>query len=516
MAKNIILLSDGTGNSAAKEFKTNVWRLYQAIDIGPPPAHEPRQIVCYDDGVGTENFKPLALLGLAFGIGLARNVKDLYTFLCRTYEPRDSIFLFGFSRGAFTVRIVAGLILRCGLVTAPSESELIDRVKTAYAEYKRDMARRATLTRPWLLAGRLLGGHGPAYDADHIRFNFPQHFPRIRFIGVWDTVDAYGMPVDELKEGIDRYIWPMTLADRRLSRDVDRARQALSLDDERPTFRPVLWDERGVVDPRQLAQVWFAGVHANVGGGYPDDGLAHVAMEWMVREAELAGLRLDPDDRMAIRHRVNAHGKQYDSRSGLAGYYRYGPRNVDDLCDDPEHGVRVTTPKIHGSVRDRITVRQVAYDPISFPIAPYDLVDDPVPAAPLETPADVDGRRHDMEMVRDAVWCRRVAYLATVGFTVVLAALPVVDALGGSSAWTSPAGRIPLWGWTMDRLGALLSWVVDQGFLPAWVSFWVRSFARHPTVFVVSAAAVLWLFFRESHELQARVRARAEYAWRRV
>jgi uncharacterized protein (DUF2235 family) len=512
MAKNIILLSDGTGDSAAKEFKTNVWRLYQAVDIGAPPPNEPAQLVFYDDGVGTETFKPLALMGLAFGIGLARNVKDLYTFLCRTYEPGDSIFLFGFSRGAFTVRILAGLILRCGLVTAPSESELVERVKTAYAEYKRDMARRATLTRPWLVAGRLLGGHGRAYGADHIAFNFLQHFPRIRFIGVWDTVDAYGMPVDELKEGIDRYIWPMTLADRRLSPDIERARHALSLDEERPTFRPVLWDERGIVDPDQVIQLWFAGVHANVGGGYPDDGLAHVAMEWMVREAELAGLRLDSADRMAIGHQVNAHGKQYDSRSGLAGYYRYGPRSVDDLCDDPEHGVSVTRPKIHGSVRDRITRRQVAYDPISFPVTPYDVLD----GAPLETPADVDGRRHDMEAVQDAVLCRRVAYLATVGFTVVLVVLPLVDALGGSTDWPSPSDRIPLWGWVMDRLSASLSWVVAQQVLPAWVSFWVRSFARHPTVFVVSAAGVLWLFFRKSYELQARVRARAEYAWRRV
>ena len=514
MSTNIVLLSDGTGNSAAKEFKTNVWRLYQAVDIDPPPAGVPRQIVFYDDGVGTENFKPLALLGLSFGIGLARNVKDLYTFLCRNYKPGDRTFLFGFSRGAFTVRILAGLILRCGLVTAPSECELVERVKLAYAEYKRDVARRATATRPGLVAGRMLGGHQQSYGADHIAFNFPQHFPRITFIGVWDTVDAYGMPVDELKEGIDRYVWPMTLADRRLSPHIDRACQALSLDDERPTFRPVLWDEQGV-SPAQLTQVWFAGVHSNVGGGYPDDGLAHVALEWMVREAERAGLRLYPEDRMAIRRQVDPHGKQYDSRSGLAGYYRYGPREVDELCHDPDHGVTVATPKVHATVQDRIRQRQVAYDPVSFP-GTYGVVGDAGPVASAETPADVAARMRDMEMVWDAVFWRRVAYLATVMFTVVLTVLPFVDWLGGVPAWRSPAQWVPGLGWSMERLGALLTWLVDRQLFPAWASFWVQSFARHPTVFLVSAIAVLWLFFRKSHELQERVRTRAEYAWRRI
>src|SRR5439155_18452003 len=134
----IVLLSDGTGNSAASPFKTNVWRLYQALDQSTPGAGQVRQIVFYDDGVGTESFKPLKLLGLAFGVGLSNNVKALYTFLCRNYTPGDGIFLFGFSRGAFTVRILAGLIVRCGLVTASSEAELEVRVKLAYSEYKRD------------------------------------------------------------------------------------------------------------------------------------------------------------------------------------------------------------------------------------------------------------------------------------------------------------------------------------------------------------------------------------------
>jgi uncharacterized protein (DUF2235 family) len=109
MHRNIILLSDGTGNSAASPFKTNVWRLYQAIDIAPPSDPDiAQQIVYYDNGVGTENLKPLAALGGAFGIGVWKNVRDLYTFVCRNYQLGDQIYGFGFSRGAFTIRLLMG------------------------------------------------------------------------------------------------------------------------------------------------------------------------------------------------------------------------------------------------------------------------------------------------------------------------------------------------------------------------------------------------------------------------
>src|SRR5215831_2312302 len=132
MGKRIILLSDGTGNSAAKVWRTNVWRLFQSLELRTSD-----QVATYDDGVGTSSFKPMALLGGAFGIGLKRNVLGLYKFLCRNYKSKqdyealarqagtgndaagalpdelkdDEVFLFGFSRGAFTVRILTGLVL---------------------------------------------------------------------------------------------------------------------------------------------------------------------------------------------------------------------------------------------------------------------------------------------------------------------------------------------------------------------------------------------------------------------
>ena len=126
MAKNIILLSDGTGNSAAKRNKTNVWRLYGALDL-----HRHDQIAFYDDGVGAQQFWLFKLLGGAFGWGLKRNVKELYKYLCRNYEEGDRIYLFGFSRGAFTVRILAGLVAECGVVTGNHDLQAWNRIVRA-------------------------------------------------------------------------------------------------------------------------------------------------------------------------------------------------------------------------------------------------------------------------------------------------------------------------------------------------------------------------------------------------
>ena len=129
--RRVVLLSDGTGNSAAKLFKTNVWRLYRALDLVEAPGRVP-QIACYNDGVGTSSFKPLAVLGGVFGWGLKRNVLHLYEFLCRNWREGDRVYAFGFSRGAFTIRLVVGLIASQGLVQASSEVELVRYTRDAY------------------------------------------------------------------------------------------------------------------------------------------------------------------------------------------------------------------------------------------------------------------------------------------------------------------------------------------------------------------------------------------------
>jgi type VI secretion system (T6SS) phospholipase Tle1-like effector len=148
MPKNIVPLSDGTGNSSAKLFTTNVWRLYQALDLGDPAL----QVGFYDNGVGTSSFKPLAILGGIFGYGLKRNVIALYSFLCRNYHPHegDRIFGFGFSRGAFTIRIVAGLVAHEWLVPyTGDEAKLARNAKAAYRQYRERFTTTARIEVPF-------------------------------------------------------------------------------------------------------------------------------------------------------------------------------------------------------------------------------------------------------------------------------------------------------------------------------------------------------------------------------
>src|SRR5215813_14810736 len=128
--RNLVVLSDGTGNSAAKTAKTNVWRLYQALDL-----KDGKQVAVFGDGVGTSSVKVLRVIGLALGFGVKRNVLNLYKFLCRNHNPGDRIWAFGFSRGAFTVRALVGLIHHEGLVSFNSEAELNRNALAAYRSY---------------------------------------------------------------------------------------------------------------------------------------------------------------------------------------------------------------------------------------------------------------------------------------------------------------------------------------------------------------------------------------------
>ena len=248
MSKNIVLLSDGTGNSSSKLFKTNVWRLFQILDLRNPG----RQIAYYDDGVGTSSFKPLAILGEVFGFGLKRNVIDIYSFCCRNYQPGDRIYCFGFSRGAFTIRVVAGLIARQGLVKyEDDEAALAAFAADAYRLYRRRFTggivtfleyfkidvreMRDRMIRLW----RRLRGQPVSAPA-------PVPVDSVHFVGVWDTVDAYGGPIQEMTRAIDYWIWPLSMPDQFMNAKIHKACHALALEDERDAFSPNIWDQRYV------------------------------------------------------------------------------------------------------------------------------------------------------------------------------------------------------------------------------------------------------------------------------
>jgi uncharacterized protein (DUF2235 family) len=367
VGRNIILLSDGTGNSAGKLFKTNVWRVYDALDLS-----NAGQIASYDDGVGTSSVKPLAVLGGAFGWGLKRNVLALYTFLCRNYRPGDQIYAFGFSRGAFTIRVLISFVLAQGLIAdATSSGDLQRKALRLYRVFRADRTKGYglhTLARP--LRDILVAISDGIFGGKRLRNIATTEVPEIKFLGLWDTVDAYGLPIEELKTGVDRWIWPLSLDDKTLHPKIRKACHALSIDDKRTTFHPLLWDESGITpvdhtDDEALTQVWFAGMHANVGGGYPDDGLSYVPLRWMINEARKKGLRFNSHAVAALGVKLAPYGRIYDSRAGLGAYYRFGPRRLDPPRDRQD--ACIPQPKIHETVLWRMAVGSDAYAPLSVP-----------------------------------------------------------------------------------------------------------------------------------------------------
>ncbi|WP_160299868.1 DUF2235 domain-containing protein [Belnapia sp. F-4-1] len=503
-SRNIVLFSDGTGNSSASLFKTNVRRLYEALDVeDPADLQHPRQFAFYDDGVGTSSFRPLAIVGGAFGYGLGRNVRDLYAFLCRTYRPGDRIYAFGFSRGAFTIRVVVGLVMSQGIVAYDgNEAALARNVRDAFRAYRKERYGRPTLTSLVRLArDAVLGTYRlirrlPRYHKANNEGAPPRsvtpgapEWPKpieIEFVGVWDTVDAYGLPIEELTRAVDTLLVPLTMPDADLNTRVKCARHALSLDDQRYTFHPRLWNEaQEPVDSERIKQVWFAGVHADVGGGYPDDGLAHVTLQWMIKEATAAGLRFVPAILARQLALADENGPLHDSRKGLASYYRYKPRRVDDLCNQPatltrRFGIHVKHPLVHESVLRRIRVGQDGYSPINLPSnfrvlrVAGDTVggDTYVGLQPLGRQAFNEGQEH----VWNFVWWRRVAYFVTLGGTLTLAALPLVLEEGDCDSalcFFSPAIA------------------ATEAFLPGLATMWTGVFAANPRSFLIAAGIVL-------------------------
>jgi uncharacterized protein (DUF2235 family) len=270
MAKRIVISCDGTWNSPDQEVDgvpcpTNVTRI--ALTVAPRDSNGKEQLVFYDKGVGTGAFDRLR--GGAFGFGLSRKIQDCYRFLIQSYEPGDELFFFGFSRGAYTARSTVGLIRNCGLL----KREHLDQFDAAYALYRR----------------RDIASHPAGVEAQLFRKSFSFE-PRVKFIGVWDTVGALGIPLDGPLRLLN-YRWQFH--DVQLSRMVENAFQALAIDERRRPFKPAVWEQHEAATDQVLEQVWFAGVHSNVGGGYRDSGLSDIALLWLSGKAELCGLAFD-------------------------------------------------------------------------------------------------------------------------------------------------------------------------------------------------------------------------------
>lgn len=347
MSKNLVLLSDGTGQRGGVGYETNVWRLYKSLKV-----QDGQQLVCYDDGVGSQRSRLDKIFGGMAAIGLNRNVRELYEFLVRHWQQGDRIYLFGFSRGAFTVRILADIVSRCGLIDlekVDSEQQLTKLVETAYNTCLKSYYR-------------------PAYAE-----NFKSKYSRseaasIHFIGVWDTVGAIGLPFAEARYAMHNML-EYGFRGLALNSNVQKACHACAIDDCRQTFHPVTWDERVDETSERIEQVWFAGVHSNVGGGYPKNQLASVTLNWMIQQVQKqdAKTATDPQQHLQflpqaleeITQEKNAHGKLYNSRSGFASAFRFRPRDLETI----RQSYSEEKLKVHPSVLERIDHFTDAYSP---------------------------------------------------------------------------------------------------------------------------------------------------------
>ena len=313
MPKNIIVCCDGTGNEYG-QYNTNVVKLYEAI------VRNAEQIAFYDPGVGTFSIlgrelgrRVGILLGKGFGAGVQRNIEDAYQYLMDRYKPGDRLFLFGFSRGAFTVRALAGMLNLCGLLEKGS-ANLVPYASRIY----NNRARHAI---------------APGFKRTYC------HECRPHFVGVWDTVGSMG------------WFWRRKFFDATLHEDVTHAYQALSIDEQRRKFPPSLWHEP--VDQARIRQVWFAGVHSDVGGSYAEAGLSDIALQWMLENAEAKGLRLKSgwEERLAPSPTAQIH----ESRKGLWRLWRPSRRAI------------LEDALVHESVIMRMQNDTLGYKPRNLP-----------------------------------------------------------------------------------------------------------------------------------------------------
>jgi uncharacterized protein (DUF2235 family) len=319
MAKNIVVCCDGTANEFARD-NTNVLKLHSTLMLD-----DPRQCAYYHPGIGTMEppgaLTPIArrvtrTLGMAVGAYLENDIRNAYIFLMQTFHPEDKIFLFGFSRGAYTVRALASLLRMYGLLRQGNEAlvpyvirmmfavrdareqhrgyeQLIDDYFALAARFKATMAREC---RPW-------------------------------FVGVWDTVNSVGW--------LDN---PLRLPYSADNSDIEIGRHAVAIDERRAFFRTNLWrpgtDKEVPHGPRDLLQVWFPGVHCDVGGGYPESesGLSKLALDWMLEEAQAKGLLVDGIKQTAVLGgappfvRPDPNGTMHDSLTGAWKLAEYVPK----------------------------------------------------------------------------------------------------------------------------------------------------------------------------------------------
>lgn len=370
--RNLIVCCDGTNNEFGKE-NTNVIRLVQVIDRDPE-----RQRLYYQAGVGTlpepdvitkGRTKVYDVLGLAFGLGVLKNIRDAYRFIMEVWERGDRIFLFGFSRGAYSVRVLAGMLHTVGLLGRGSV-EMVPYAMRIYKQLDEKKEDEDSLRKWKQLCDEFRWTFArPMFDGDEERHC------TVHFVGVWDTVSSVGWVANPAK-------FPHTAANP----SIEIIRHAVSLDERRAFFRQNLFHK--ATAKQDLIEIWFPGVHCDVGGGYPSlfrsnpdvySELWRLPFQWILREARHAGLIVDDSRLIKIlrsnleeraiwadpihnslvgpwhlaehwRKRVwNFERKKYEWKAG-----KYTPRTV------PENAL------IHLSLLERLKSDSLGYAPINI------------------------------------------------------------------------------------------------------------------------------------------------------
>ena len=313
--KNIVICCDGTGAEYGRR-NSNVVKLYQRV------VRDSGQVTFYDPGVGTFSFlgrnlgrRAGIMLGRAFGAGMQLNIEDAYRYLMERYRTGDRVFLFGFSRGAFTVRALAGMLHKCGLLQRGSNN-LIPYASGIYNRRGND---------------DVAAGFKETYC----------HECKPHCIGVWDTVGSMG------------WFWGRKFFDATLNEDVAYGYQAVAVDERRRKFPVSLWDESRKTGGQTIEQVWFPGFHSDVGGSHPEVGLSDISLRWMLERARDRGLRLK--EGWADGLNPDPSGQIHQSRKGL---WLLWPPKVRRIPDGA---------MIHGSVFRRMENPASRYHPRNLP-----------------------------------------------------------------------------------------------------------------------------------------------------
>jgi uncharacterized protein (DUF2235 family) len=361
--RKLVVCCDGTWNTPRTG--TNIVRTYNFLRerLGAPPEVSQKHgmttctgraqdgsdiLLYYDEGVGTNWFTRLA--GGGVGAGLSDNVQQAYHFLANNYQPGSEIYIFGFSRGAYTARSLCGFMKATGgLLERPSMPDVwrayVDLYATGSGIVSRPTGWNPDGVRDWLVkaAGDAVGRLGRDVAT------LPRHTDaKVKFIGVYDTVGALGVPL----AGATKINEPIVgFHDTTLGSMVESAVQALAVDEKRGPYVPALWTQAAnaaALAGQRVLQVWFPGVHSDVGGGYPDKGIGDITLDFMMRQAADAGLVIDPGQRtpaLALQELPSQHESFNDTW-----------RELSDRLKIVAHGVRVVGPTTLGPRGEKLTV----------------------------------------------------------------------------------------------------------------------------------------------------------------